>query len=61
MQCIQQSLLVDKWQESYALPCHFFAIHVDQKLGRVEIKDLRLWVGHEPLERLWQVVLACCG
>jgi len=52
MQCIQQSLLVDKWQESYALPCHFFAIHVDQKLSWVEIKDLRLWVGHEPLKWL---------
>jgi len=48
---------VDEGQKRDALPLHLLAVHVDLKVGRVEVDDRAVGLVHERLERARNVHL----
>ena len=52
---MEESTLIDKWQESYALPCPLLAIEVNFEVGRIEINDRRvLWMEEGEEKERWR-------
>jgi hypothetical protein len=48
----QQSVLLDKRQQRNTLPCHLLAVHIDFKVGGIEIQNGRIFLRHKELIRL---------
>lgn len=55
-ECAEQAILLDEGEQSDALPGHLFPVHVDVKVARVKVEDRRVFLGHEQLEWLGQVL-----
>ncbi len=54
-------MLIDERQQSDALPSHLLPIHVDVKVGWVEVEDGGVVIYHEGLQGFRQVLSAVTG
>lgn len=52
----EQSVLRDEWQKRDTLPCHLLSIHIDFEVGRIEVDDRRVFLDHQLLVWLRQVL-----
>ena len=52
---MEEAALIDKRQESHALPCPLLTIEVNIEVGRIEINDRRvLWMEEGEEKERWR-------